>query len=210
MWHWRTISINNTSSVLLRWKQLWACPSCGSSLYSTGYSLSFYDRITIWIPYHITAKKSIWIYIYTVIYWNPVWDLGLQNSIIKKNSGHIFSSEKTKVNTYLMKWICPCSTIFNKWQMKHNINTLPGFCQCENKIFSDPKSIISHLYSNDQDFYHWILLRIVQTNYSSIIGKIRMKCSRKVKKLKLSQTYIRVKLYYRKKQNRHWIIKHLN
>lgn len=42
-------------------------------------------------------------YIYTVIYWNPVWDLGLQNSTIKKNSGHIFSSEKTKVNTYLMK-----------------------------------------------------------------------------------------------------------
>lgn len=56
------------------------------------------------------------------------------------------------------------------------MNTLPGFCQCEATIYRDPKSFVKHLYSSNQDFFHRILLRIVQTNYSSILSKIRMQC----------------------------------
>lgn len=115
-------------------------------------------------------------FIYSVVYWNPIWDLGLQNSMIKKNSGNIFSTEKGNVGSYSMKCVCPCSRILNEWQIKHNLNTLPGFCQCEATIYPDPKSFVKHLYSSNQDFFHRILLRIVQTNYSSILSKIRMQC----------------------------------
>ena len=115
-------------------------------------------------------------FIYSVVYWNPIWDIGFQNSMIKQNSGNIFSTEKGNIGSYATKCVCPCSRILNKWQIKHNLNTLPGFCQCKAYIYEDPKSFVKHLYSSKRDFFHLILLQIVQTNYSSILSKIRMQC----------------------------------
>ena len=54
-------------------------------------------------------------FIYSVVYWNPIWDIGFQNSMIKQNSGNIFSTEKGNIGSYATKCVCACSRILNKW-----------------------------------------------------------------------------------------------
>ena len=47
-------------------------------------------------------------FIQSVVYENPVWDIELQHMIINKNSNKLFNMEIHKVRRYTTKCICPC------------------------------------------------------------------------------------------------------
>lgn len=107
-----------------------------------------------------------------MIYNNPIWDLGLQNQIRNINARKIYVV--TRENGYSKKCICPCSSVFHKWHLKQGIDQYQGFRSCNATIYHDTKSFLQHLHYNQADFYHQIVLRIVQSYYSSILAKIKI------------------------------------
>ena len=58
--------------------------------------------------------------------------------------------------------------------MQNHFDFLPRFLNCETDIFHDPSSFVQHLLANQCDYYHRIVLRMVQNSYSSLISKIKM------------------------------------
>ena len=85
------------------------------------------------------------------------------------NPRKVYVKEKNCLK-YTSKCICPCSIIFQKWHQEENIDSLHQFTPCRDQIFENERLFIEHLYQFQEDFYHQIILRAVQSNYSSIIG----------------------------------------
>ena len=108
----------------------------------------------------------------SVIYNNPIWDLGLQMEIKEINQGNRFIMSKG--NTYTKKCICPCSSRFFNWHSQEGYVSFQGFNSCDDKIFVDVKTFLHRQHSGQGDFYHQIVLQIVQSYYSSILAKIKI------------------------------------
>ena len=75
---------------------------------------------------------------------------------------------------YTGKCICPCSNLFWNWHKKNHIGMLPDFKVCSSSIFDDYTTFVKHLYFNHSDYYHRIVLRMVQSSYSTLISKIKI------------------------------------
>ena len=110
-------------------------------------------------------------FIQSVVYENPIWDIGLKHMIINKNSNKLFNMEKDKVQRYTTKCICPCGGLFRNWHNQSHINLLPNFKTCEDKVFYDHMEFIAHLYSKKEEYYHQTILRLVQSTYSVLLAK---------------------------------------
>ena len=74
---------------------------------------------------------------------------------------------------YTTKCICPCSKLFNKWHRKDFLDKLPNWSSCNSEIYEKTRDFIEHLHVMSKDYYHRIILRVVQSNYSSILAKFR-------------------------------------
>ena len=67
--------------------------------------------------------------------------------------------------------VCPCSYILRKWHISHSIVGLSTFKKCDSYIFQDPMDFVSHIQSNNGDYYHKIIMRIIQSLYSVLFAK---------------------------------------
>lgn len=86
------------------------------------------------------------------------------------------------MDRYTTNCVYPCLTLFSDWHSDKNLNKLPNFVKCEKKVYMNPISLIEHLHSEKQDFYHRIIMRIVQGRYSSLISKFKVTPSSEDKK----------------------------
>ena len=116
-------------------------------------------------------------FIQTILYENPVWDIGLQHKIVTTNLQKIFNMEANKVDQYISKCICPCGVLFWEWHIQNHINELPNFHCCDSSIFKNHLDFIAHLYEQKDKYYHVIILRLVQSTYSILLAKFRQKSS---------------------------------
>ena len=113
-------------------------------------------------------------FIYFVIFQNPLWDIGLQQQIVKQNKKKLHNNDRKGIDKYTSRCICPCSMLFHSWHEKTQIHKLPSFTNCGSGMFNTPESFVEHLYENQNDYYHRIILRMVQASYSSLIAKIKI------------------------------------
>ena len=109
-----------------------------------------------------------------VSFHNPIWDLGLQFMYAKKNSQRVYMQSKESMEKYSTNCVCPCSSLFSNLHRDKNLYQLPNFVECEKKVYTNPISFIGHLHSEKDDFYHRIIMRIVQGRYSSLISKFKV------------------------------------
>ena len=86
-------------------------------------------------------------FIQTILYENPVWDIGLQHKIVTTNPQKIFNMEANKVDWYMSKYICPCGILFRAWHIQTHISELPKFHRCNSRIFKITW-ISSNIYMN--------------------------------------------------------------
>ena len=84
------------------------------------------------------------LFIQTVLFSNPLWDIGLQHNILKKNEDKMYTND-LKVGQYTSRCVCPCSEKFRRWHDENHFNLLPGFSTCETEIFIDLTSFVHHL-----------------------------------------------------------------
>ena len=110
----------------------------------------------------------------SLIFENPVWDLGLQFAIQKSNSEKLFNLQKESAQKYLSTCICPCSSLFSFWHERSSLSSLPEFIPCEGSVFKDPTTFLKHLHFMRHDYYHRIIMRQVQNLYSSLIAKLKI------------------------------------
>ena len=47
-------------------------------------------------------------FIHSVIFQNPIWDVGLQHAIINTNREKVFKLENETVSRFTSKCVCPC------------------------------------------------------------------------------------------------------
>ena len=113
-------------------------------------------------------------FIYSMIFHNPIWDLGLQFAVAKKNAEKLFSVNKESSQKYTSKCICPCSALLSDWHELQFINKLPTFHVCKSTVFNSPSTFVEHLHSMKDDYYHRIVMRQVQNLYSSLISKLKL------------------------------------
>ena len=121
--------------------------------------------------HHVTGLSY---FIYTVIFRNPIWDIGFQHKLALQNNGKMFTTKLDQFRKYTSKCICPCSLIFECWHNREQLQSLDGFQACKYEVHTSPPSLVNHLYSRYNGVYHWIILRIIETNYSSLIAKLKM------------------------------------
>ena len=69
----------------------------------------------------------------------------------------------------------PCGTPFKKWHVQKNITKFPKFRSCDILVFKDHIDFISHLYEAKDDYYHQIILHLVQSTYSLLLAKFKQK-----------------------------------
>ena len=100
--------------------------------------------------------------------------MGLQFTLAKRNSEKLFFNQLNTSAQFPLTCICPCSSIFRKWQKTHYLTRLPTFHPCENKVFDGPVDFVKHLHYKREDYYHRIIMRQVQHLYSSLIAKLKI------------------------------------
>ena len=52
---------------------------------------------------------------------------------------------------------------------------MPMFRACKDKVFKNPIDFVNHLHSMSEDYYHRIIMRIVQGLYSPLLSKLKTK-----------------------------------
>ena len=113
------------------------------------------------------------LFILTIIFRNPLWDIGFQHELVKKNDDKLYGQD-TDSKGFTSKCICPCSNLFHNWHKMNHLDILSDFSACSSDIFNNYRELVEHLYSNHDDYYHRIILRVVQCSYSSLISKIKI------------------------------------
>ena len=121
-------------------------------------------------------------FICNVIKCNPIWDIGLQFLTIRTNYNGIYTNIKGSAETFTKCCVCPCSYMFGEWHKQKAINILPEFKECKSSVYNDPMDFIVHLESTKDDYYHRIIMRIVQNLYSSLLAKFTTVGSKSCKK----------------------------
>lgn len=161
-------------------------PKCYGPNKSCGHVLQVYLQHVATNTLHLTTFDNLYddngehssiniaaMFIQTVIFKNPLWDLGLQHQVVQTNDHKLYKKNKS-TEQYTSKCICPCSVLFSNWHKKTFVDMLPKFKSCSSDIFEDHNSFVKHLYSQHDEYYRQIVLRIVQSSYSALISKIRI------------------------------------
>ena len=78
---------------------------------------------------------------------------------------------KNQAKGFTKKCVCPCSHILRKWHLSYSLSKLSTFRECNSYIFPDPMEFVRHVQSNNDDYYHRIIMRIIQLSYSSLLAK---------------------------------------
>ena len=166
----------------------WVLPSCYGPEKSCSHILHVDLQDVATNTLHLTTLENISLdssdnnyspvnvaatFIFSVIFHNPIWDIGLQHQLIKSNDDKLFKSD-ISAKRYTSKCVCPCSGRFGNWHKETHINMLPNFNACSDTLFDDHTSFVKHLYSHHNDYYHRIILRIVQSSYSTLISKMKI------------------------------------
>ena len=103
-------------------------------------------------------------FIYCMVLQNPIWYLGLQfkasNDISPKKQG----VKSINLQSYTTNCICPCSKLFNNWHQRESLDKLSNWRSCTSEIYQEPADFIHHLHVMNKDYYHRIILRVVQSN----------------------------------------------
>ena len=114
-------------------------------------------------------------FIQTVLFTNPIWDLGLQFTLATKKVGILYSSKLNNSNKLTSNCVCPCSSLLKEWHIEHCLTELEGFVTCNSTIFESHTDFVKHLHSQSHDYYHRIIMRLVQSTYSVLISKLKIK-----------------------------------
>ena len=85
------------------------------------------------------------------------------------------------LQSYTTNCICPCSKLFNNWHRRESLDKLPNWRTCTSEIYQKLVGFLHHLHVTNKDYYHRIILRVVQSNYSSLLAKFRFRTSDDVK-----------------------------
>ena len=123
------------------------------------------------------------------IYQNPVWDLGLQHKLLCRNFNKDYSANLANIRSYNSSCICPCSVIFDPWHQQKGISLMKCFKQCDSDMFGNINSFVTHVYSMQDCYFHRIIMRIIQSTYSPLISKIRI---RECEATKIGTTFSKV------------------
>ena len=101
----------------------WVLPTCYGENKSCGHVLQVDLSDVALNTLHLTVLEEMndkdssnshinvaALYIQAVLFGNPIWDLGLQHQILKKNEDKLYM-DQSKVHQYTSKCICPCSNM---------------------------------------------------------------------------------------------------
>ena len=154
--------------------------SCGHTLHieqdsniKTTFQLTLLEHIGSSKVTSISTKYAI-IFTQLVIKQNPIWDLGLQFLNVNQNPEKIYPDSIQANRNYTRKCICPCSDMFRNSQYYQNLKRLSNYASCAKTLFCSPMDFICHLQSSKDDYYHRIVMRIVQNSYSSLLAKFKL------------------------------------
>ena len=98
------------------------------------------------------------------------------------NTDRMYANMKDVAEGYSKRCICLCSKLLQKWHKSNNMNGFFGFDQCESLIFDDPMELVNPIQHNNEDYYHWIIMWIIQCSYSSLLAKFRLSNNPSVEK----------------------------
>ena len=112
-------------------------------------------------------------FIHAILFTNPLWDLGLQFSLARKKVGVLYNLKGTKENTFTSECVCPCSVILNEWHKEQKIHNLPNFQPCKCAVFQSHHDFVKHLCECSSNYYHRIIMRLVQSTYSVLLSKLK-------------------------------------
>jgi len=125
---------------------------------------------------HYTSKVASK-FIHSILFTNPLWDLGLQFSLARKKVGVLYRSHEKGHNKYTTKCVCPCSILFQHWHNEMKFDELPKFDICQTPVFKTHEEFLDHLCSYNSNYYHRIIMRLVQSTYSVLLSKLKFPSS---------------------------------
>ena len=142
---------------------------------------------TLWLILHRTVechhdviKFSYTQFAKSFIFHNPVWDFGLQFSLVRLNKYNAYHFDREDFSTYTSTCICPCSSIFKRWHKKYELNNLPNFNLCEHKVYHNIFDFVQHVQDRKKSCdYHYMVMCAVQSNYSALIANHKFSNSKK-------------------------------
>jgi len=119
-------------------------------------------------------KRYAYDFIEKVLFHNPVWDIGMQHYQAKKNPNKDYTTQIEHISNYTFNCICPCSVVFQNWHQHLKINEFERFTPCHTHVFQKPIYLVKHIFGNQQDFYHRLILRCVQLIYAQTVCKLKL------------------------------------
>ena len=153
-----------------------------SKLVTNTFYLTMMESNRNLLPSHYSDSAPL--FIHSTIFHNPVWDLGLQFMLARKNADKIYTLDMKCLNMYSLVCVCPCSRLLSKWHHKYMFNKMPIFGQCGDNVFQNPIDFVNHLHSMSEDYYHRIIMRMVQGLYSPLLSKLKTKQNSSCKEYK--------------------------
>ena len=80
--------------------------------------------------------------------------------------------EKAATNTL---YLTALDKMLERWHRENHILKLPTFEVCSTSVFPNHVDFVTHLYKSQHDYFHRNVLRLVQSNYSLLIAKLKIK-----------------------------------
>ena len=103
---------------------------------------------------------------------NPIWDIGLQHELMSKNTQKIYIGN---IKNYTSQCICPCSNIFVPWHMRLGIHKYTNLNPCNKIVYDGYINFVKHVHEKQDNHFHKIILRIIQTSYSVLLNKLNLR-----------------------------------
>ena len=116
-------------------------------------------------------------FIHSVLFTNPLWDLGLQFSLARRKVGVLYNSCEKRQNKFTSKYVCPCSFILREWHKDVKFDELPKFDICHSSVFKSHNEFLDHLCSYSVNYYHRIIMRLVQSTYLVLLSNMKFPSS---------------------------------
>ena len=110
-------------------------------------------------------------FVSSVMKQNPIWDIGLQFLTVQMNVDRMYTNLKDLAVGYTKHCVCPCSHLLRNWHKVKGIDKMPVFKECSSSVFSDPMDFVHHIQNTNGDFYHRLIMRLIQSSYSSLLAK---------------------------------------
>ena len=141
---------------------------------NTTLHLTMLEQTKLGSEITLPSKETTSSFISLVVNNNPIWDLGMQFMSIQKDTDRMYTNLKVEAKGYTKACICPCSKLLHEWHKSNFMNGYMGFNQCESLVFNDPTTFVNHIQREHNDYYHRIIMRIIQCSYSSLLAKFTM------------------------------------